>query len=152
MSKICLPLTLLLKPPLHFFLSPKIHNKVTFCKIPSEQYQSDIFPPFLWWQGEERQTALSVWLVLIERITTVMWNLKSIWVWPCILCFYYCIPVVMERMLLDARSQTVINGDHIVDGSVALWCDGGAHFELRGWWIQVKPKNSTVADAHPQWI
>lgn len=51
---------------------------------------------------------------------TLMCNLKSIWARPRILCFYCSIPVVMEKMLLDAGSQAVINGDHIVDGSVAL--------------------------------
>lgn len=63
-----------------------------------------------------------------------MCNLKSIWAWPCVLCFYY------GKTPLNAWSQAVINGDHIVDGSVALWCDGGAHFELKDWWIQAKPE------------
>lgn len=54
----------------------------------------------------------------------------------------------MEKTLLDAWSQAVINGDHIVDGSVALWCDGGAHFELKDWWSQAE-KNITVAHTPP---
>lgn len=68
-----------------------------------------------------------------------MCNLKSIWARPRILCFH--IPAVMEKMLLDAWSQAVINGDHIVDSSVALWCDSRALFELKDWRIQAKPEN-----------
>lgn len=51
----------------------------------------------------------------------------------------------MEKMLLDAWSQAVINGDHIVEGSVALWCDGGAHFELKDDEFKRSQENIIVA-------
>lgn len=67
--------------------------------------------------------------------TTMMCNPNSIWAWPSILCFDCSIPAVMKKAL-NTGSQAVINGDHIVHGLVALWCDGGAHFQLTEWWIQ----------------
>lgn len=54
----------------------------------------------------------------------------------------------MEKMLLNAWSQAVINGDHIVEGSVALWCDGGAHFELEDDEFKRSQENIIVAHTH----
>lgn len=45
----------------------------------------------------------------------------------------------MEKML-HTWSQAVINDDHIVHGLVALWCDGGAHFQLRDRRTRAKPE------------
>ena len=120
------PVSATFEAPSPFFsFSPlKFHHKVIFAKYPVNSIKVICFPFSS--DDKEKKRAQRVECgacpPVIEGMPhhTLMCNLKSIWARPRILCFYCGIPVVMEKMLLDAGSQAVINGDHIVDGSVAL--------------------------------
>lgn len=129
LSKICLPLTLLLKPPLQlFFPSLKIHHKVIFRKIPSKQHQSDMFR--LSFEDREKKSKRDKLVPVIERMlhhNDVQSEVKQ---GPHPFVSAAVFQPRWRKMRLDTRSHAVINGDRI--GSVALWCDGEARFVLGG--------------------